>query len=186
MTSAIDKFRAAASGTEIKHRLVELYPPQWAICFGTAYLHQDEHPKIHTGSHLITICQRRPGKNLVWKLPPGRLRRGESPEDTTEQRAQERYLVETGFEGDNWKPLGRVMRANVNDDDRPKYTQLYMAQGLKFQPQQKRSNQLLIMIPVPLQEIMAVLTSGMFVEPNSVACTYQALRRLGMLKWTGP
>lgn len=183
MISAVDRFRAVVSDTEIKYRPVELYSPQWAVCFGTAYLRQDEHPKIRTGSHLITICQKRPGKNFVWKLPPGRLSRGESPEDTTEQRAQERYLVETGFEGDNWKPLGRVMRANVNDD-RPKYTQLYMAQGLKFQPQQKRSNQLLVMIPVPVQEIMAILTSGMFVEPNSVACTYLALYRLGILKWT--
>lgn len=155
----------------------------WSVCFGVT-----KHQQV------ITICQWKPGANQAgWELSPGGIGKmgpGVSIEEIT-QRTADAYLKETGFGRGKFTHLGHVLietgkYRGAGPDDHGLAAHMFLATDLE-QVQDARhpnKNEIIETVMVPIDEFPAVLASGLFLEASAVPCAWQALLKLGKLRWT--
>ncbi len=166
----------------------------WSVVFGVADLNDGEYPNTPAGRYAITLCQRKPGVNgPSWELPPGGIGKGD-PKATLEEitaKTRDVYQAETGFGGGEFQYLGHVLIETgvfrgATPDDHGLPAHMYLATGLRYDPNTLNRNQNEIMEPimVPIEHFDSVLESGLFVETSAVVCAYKALIALGQLSWS--
>ncbi|MCK4781626.1 hypothetical protein KAS79_01730 [Candidatus Parcubacteria bacterium] len=152
----------------------------WSVTFG-----------VTADNQVLTLIQWKPGVNQAsWELPPGGIGKidEEAELDLIQEKTKEFYQKETGYGNGKWKYLGYVIietgkyrGATVNSHGLKAH--LWLATELeKISDTTHAAEEKITMLPVPLNEFMKVLDSGMFVETSAVCCAYKALLKLGILQ----
>src|SRR3989344_1490646 len=171
------------TGNGIEHYVSLLRHFGWSLCFG-----------VTKDWQVITICQWKPGANKAgWELPPGGIGKIDPGASIAEiaERTQGVYLKETGFGKGTLTYLGNVLietgkYRGAGPDDHGLAAHMFLATELEYvqKARQPNQNEIIETIRVPLDEFPAVLESGLFVEASAVPCAWQALMKLGMLRWS--
>ncbi len=155
----------------------------WAVVFG-----------VTKDRQVITLCQWKPGVNQAsWELPPGGIGKLDSQASYQEirQKTYEAYLRETGYGNGNWQYLGHVgietgKYRGTRPDDHGFKAHLFMATDLEMLGTSRapNPNEIIETLLVPIDEFPQVLDSGYFVEESAEPCSYRALLKLGLLRWS--
>ncbi len=146
----------------------------WAVVFGVT--HDDK---------VLTLVQWKPGVNRAsWELPPGGI--GPTNPSATQEEllktVQAAYLKETGFGGGWWVKLGisaieTGKFRGYEPGDKGFNAHLYLAFDLAKQPVLRgpQRNEIMEVLPVPINEFREILRSDLFTEASAQVCAWMAL-----------
>ena len=110
-------------------------------------------------------------EQYLWEVPAGTLAEGENPL----QCAKRELLEETGFDADNWEPLGRIIPLPAYSDE---IIHIFLAHGLTHLTQALDQDEILKVHAVPLKEIDSMIMREEIKDSKSISALTLARLRL--------
>lgn len=168
------------NGTDEYYSIIRSFG--WCVVFG-----------VTKNQEVLTLVQWKPGVNgPSWELSPGGIgiiNPGTSDEDLL-SKAKMIFLRETGYGLGNWEYLGDTMietgkyrGAGIMDHGLPAHMFLATDLEKKQDSRNPRPEEIMETNLVPLNQWQGVMESKLFKETSAHSCAYEALLKLGELKW---
>ncbi|HTW96853.1 MAG TPA: hypothetical protein VMD74_04325 [Candidatus Methylomirabilis sp.] len=168
------------NGTEVYFSLLRSFG--WSVVFG-----------VTADRELISLAQYKPGVDCgSWELSPGGIgiiNPGTSDEEIL-RKTQMIYLRETGYGNGSWSYLGNTMietgkyrGPRITDHGLPAHMFLAMDLVKIQKARNPNPDEIMETLMVPLREMREVMESKLFKETSAHSCAFEALLKLGMLKW---
>jgi ADP-ribose pyrophosphatase len=111
----------------------------------------------------------------LYEVPAGKLEAGEAPEDCAARELEE----ETGWRANRLEPLGAIWTTPGFTDER---IHLFAAHDLVQTRQQLQKDEVIELVPMPLDDALELVWSGQLSDAKSALALIHAARKAGQLR----